>query len=59
MKIQLHVGTKADLIFNFETFLAYDYGRDYREKRIVISTFLALYIQIRYDQILPQNPQND
>ena len=40
MIIQLHVGTKTDLSFNFNL----SNGRDYREKRIVISRFLALYI---------------
>ena len=46
MKIQLDVGTKADLSFNLRHFWPMNHsdGRDYREKRIVISRFLTPYI---------------
>ena len=46
-KNQLHVGTKADLSFNLRHFWPIwnrSDGRDYREKRIIISRFLAPYI---------------
>ena len=42
MKIQLHVGTKA-LIWDISGLWNRSHGRDYREKRIVISRFLVLY----------------
>ena len=46
MKNQLHVGTEADLSFNLSLGNRSD-GRDFREKRIDISRFLALYIFIQ------------